>query len=66
MFPAVSDLQFSPEAVEILLSLACIGVVVFVAVVIVRRGTEMTCPDCGERVERKLLDCPYCGFEFRT
>jgi hypothetical protein len=24
------------------------------------------CPQCGERVEKVELDCPYCDFDFRT
>ena len=61
-----SDLQFSPLGAEILLSLACIAVVALVVVVIAKRGIEMTCPTCGERVARKQLDCSHCGFDFRT
>lgn len=24
------------------------------------------CPRCGEGVKNGVLDCPYCGFDFRT
>lgn len=24
------------------------------------------CPRCGERVKNGVLDCPHCGFDFRT
>lgn len=24
------------------------------------------CPRCGERVTSGVLDCPHCGFDFRT
>jgi hypothetical protein len=61
----LSDLQFSPLGVEILLSLACIAVVVLVVAVMVQHGPEMTCPHCGERVERELHFCPTCHYDFR-
>ena len=48
------------------MSLACLAVVVFVVVVMVKRGIDMTCPGCGKRVGRGILDCPHCGFDFRT
>jgi predicted RNA-binding Zn-ribbon protein involved in translation (DUF1610 family) len=66
MLDYLSELQVSPVGAEILLSLACIAVVVFVVVVMVKRGIEMTCPNCGKRVGRGKLDCPHCGFDFRT
>jgi hypothetical protein len=62
----LGDLQFSPLGAEIVMTLASLAVVVFVVVVLVRRGTEMTCPICGERVERELHFCPNCGYDFRT
>jgi hypothetical protein len=66
MLALLSDLQFSPLGVEIVISLACLSVVVFVAVVLVKRGVELTCPGCTERVGRGALECPRCGFDFRT
>ncbi|MGZ8667674.1 MAG: hypothetical protein ACXWZM_11280 [Solirubrobacterales bacterium] len=62
----LSDLQFSPLGAEIVMSLACLAVVVFVVVVMVKRGIDMTCPGCSKRVGRGILDCPRCGFDFRT
>jgi len=66
MLANLSDLQFSPLGAEILMSLACLAVVVFVVVILVRRGVELTCPGCSERVGRSELQCPGCGFDFRT
>jgi len=34
-----------------------------------RRGetrASRPCPRCGERVKNGVLDCPHCGFDFRT
>jgi hypothetical protein len=62
----LSDLQFSPLGVSIVMSLACLAVVVFVVVVLVKRGVELTCPGCAARVGRGALICPRCGFDFRT
>ena len=51
---------------QIVLSLVSAAVVIFVITVLVKRGTDINCPDCGERVDRERLDCPDCGFDFRT
>jgi PHP family Zn ribbon phosphoesterase len=30
------------------------------------RRRDRPCPRCGEGVENGVLDCPHCGFDFRT
>jgi hypothetical protein len=32
---------------------------------IIRPGSR-PCPRCGQRVKNGVLDCPHCGFDFRT
>jgi hypothetical protein len=66
MLAYLSDLQFSPLGAEIIMSLACLAVVIFVVVVLLKRGVELTCPGCTKRVGRGELECPRCGFDFRA
>ncbi len=30
------------------------------------RANSRPCPRCGEAVANGVLDCPHCGFDFRT
>ncbi len=66
MLPYLSDLQFSPPGAAILMSVVCLAVVAFIVIVMVKRGVELTCPGCAERVGRSEVECPRCGFDFRT
>jgi ribosomal protein L37E len=56
-------------------TLSQVGIYLFVAAVMVGAGIwgvirrwrrTRTCPRCGRRVVIGDLDCPYCGFDFRT
>ncbi len=50
--------------------LVMIGVPVIVVYEIVRFATRTSgcrpCARCGEPVKNGVLDCPRCGFDFRT
>lgn len=51
-----------------------IGIVVVILVLRLLAGginwlftsSSRPCPRCGEGVEKGTLDCPHCGFDFRT
>jgi transposase len=51
-----------PLEAVLLLLLLLVLVIAWVARWIVRRD----CPRCGKKVRRGILDCPHCGFDFRT
>ena len=47
----------------IALGVSLIGGVVMFAT---DRSGSRACPRCGEQVKNGVLDCPHCGFDFRT
>ncbi len=49
------------------LVLIVVGAAIIVAVaLLVRWVVGRSCPRCGKRVGRGKLDCPHCGFDFRS
>ncbi len=52
--------------VLLVLAIALVAGVVFGIARLARAAVGRSCPRCGNRVKRGLLDCPSCGFDFRT
>jgi hypothetical protein len=61
-------MNFGP--LELIMILVVIAVPVVVIYEIVRFATRTSgyrpCARCGEPVKNGVLDCPQCGFDFRT
>jgi len=53
----------SPVAGLVALVVALVAAVILFAT---DRSGSRPCPRCGDRVENGVLDCPHCGFDFRT
>jgi hypothetical protein len=51
--------------VAVLLALLAGAIAVIAAIVRSRRRRDR-CPRCGGQVTRGVLDCPHCGFDFRS
>jgi len=61
--------QVGPLELLLLLALAVGLICVVVLVVRLSRranGSQRPCPRCGRPVVNGVLDCPACGFDFRT
>lgn len=50
---------------ELLIVLLFLGLPVLVIVLIVRGVNGRSCPQCGKRVKKGLLECGHCGYDFR-
>ena len=49
------------------LPLASFGLLLVILVIAkASRPDDRPCPRCGQRVANGVLDCPHCGFDFRT
>jgi tRNA(Ile2) C34 agmatinyltransferase TiaS len=52
--------------VELLILLVIVGLPVLAVLLVVRALSNRSCPRCGKHVKRGRLDCPHCGFDFRS
>lgn len=49
------------------LGLALMGLLLLLALLVwLMTPSGRPCPRCGESVKKGVLDCPDCGFDFRT
>lgn len=55
-------------AVNVAAGLGLLVMLLLVALLLTvhQHSTGRPCPRCGQRVKVGVLDCPHCGFDFRT
>ncbi|HET7443836.1 MAG TPA: hypothetical protein VFJ57_04180 [Solirubrobacterales bacterium] len=61
-------MNIGPLEVIIVLVMVAISVIVVFRILRFanRSRRHRPCARCGERVKNGVLDCPHCGFDFRT
>jgi hypothetical protein len=62
----LADLDPGGGGIATLISLIELGLLVVLGVWVARRLRSRPCPRCGHRVEKGVVICRSCGFDFST